>query len=387
MRARKLLNFLVTVIGVSIAYMFLESSVKNDAYLEDLEFVNKTIEENHPGFYNQYDKDFRSNLETNYHKAKFEIRVAKSSQEKALAVDKFIDSFDDSHLSINWNGSNMRFNLFSSNFDYVVEHAVAFIRIPTFCIHAQNESYNALLKALPILRNYRAIVIDMRGNTGGNTEYGKKILDGVFGQQQVSNAIKKLNENVYVEWRASSGNLACLEKRLALDSANGNLASAQQVQWFNKVIAGMKESIANRQIFFKKYDADENGKFDVNFKNCSLKGKVIVLIDEKNASAALDFLDVISMMNCDVVLIGQKTNYDRVYMEVRYIKLPRTGAVFGMPMKVYRNRARADKVRIKPNIEIDLSNEEFVHDVVFSVVEGKSADDIKNMKAHSINKK
>ena len=77
---------------------------------------------------------------------------------------------------------------------------------------------------------------------------------------------------------------------------------------------------------------------------------MIVITDSFNVSAALDFIDELKIMTKKVVLIGQKTKADRVYMEVRSLPLPSGSGNLSFPIKVYRNRPRLDNEPYVPNI-------------------------------------
>ncbi len=58
-------------------------------------------------------------------------------------------------------------------------------------------------------------------------------------------------------------------------------------------------------------------------------------------------------MTKKVMLIGQQTKADRVYMEVRSLPLPSGSSTFSFPIKVYRNRPRLDNEFYVPNIEFN----------------------------------
>ncbi len=77
---------------------------------------------------------------------------------------------------------------------------------------------------------------------------------------------------------------------------------------------------------------------------------IIVIIDQCNGSAALDFLDSLVMMEYPITLIGKPTGADRLYMEVHPIELPSKAGSLWIPIKVYRNRFRGDNVPYTPTI-------------------------------------
>ena len=61
-------------------------------------------------------------------------------------------------------------------------------------------------------------------------------------------------------------------------------------------------------------------------------------------------------MTKNIVLIGQKTKADRLYMEVRSLTLPSGSGNFFFPIKVYRNRLRLDNEHYIPDIEFNNIN-------------------------------
>jgi len=212
MRGRKIFGFLLTVIAVSVVVLFLKGAIRQDPFLEDLNFIESTIKNNHPGFVNEYDKKFHTILENGAQKAKFEIRTAKFDSEKMAALERFLAKFGDPNLSLSWNIQHPFFGFFNTNFDYVIDKEVAFVRLPTFVLHGKNISYSNLLKILPTFRNCKAVVFDLRGNNGGNVACVQQILEAFFLKEKVQEISSKFWRNLRYEWRVSRGNLAYLEK-------------------------------------------------------------------------------------------------------------------------------------------------------------------------------
>ena len=77
-----------------------------------------------------------------------------------------------------------------------------------------------------------------------------------------------------------------------------------------------------------------------------LATRVYVLTDGTCASACLDAVDLWTALGA--VPIGQETSADTLYMEVGEAKMPSGLASVGIPMKVYRGRARGSNVPITP---------------------------------------
>jgi predicted mannosyl-3-phosphoglycerate phosphatase (HAD superfamily) len=100
--------------------------------------------------------------------------------------------------------------------------------------------------------------------------------------------------------------------------------------------------------------------------------KVIIITESVNVSAALDFIDELKIMTKNVILIGQKTKADRLYMEVRSVNLPSETGQFIFPIKVYRNRMRGDNKPYIHNIEFaDIHNTAFLQSIILKKIKSK----------------
>ncbi|ABE04457.1 hypothetical protein [Rickettsia bellii] len=97
-----------------------------------------------------------------------------------------------------------------------------------------------------------------------------------------------------------------------------------------------------------------------------VKAKIIVIIDEKNVSSTLDFIDELKIMTQNIILIGKTTKADRLYMELRTVELPSKLGIFSFPIKVYRNRNRGDNIPYIPDFEIDPKNTAKLKDFILN---------------------
>ena len=78
--------------------------------------------------------------------------------------------------------------------------------------------------------------------------------------------------------------------------------------------------------------------------------KIVVLIDRFCFSACLDFLDQLKSLDCKLTFVGQTTNADTIYMDVRRVELPSKLGELQFPMKVFRNRPRGNNEPYQPDI-------------------------------------
>lgn len=121
--------------------------------------------------------------------------------------------------------------------------------------------------------------------------------------------------------------------------------------WLQNIEHGLKESIEQGNNFYREYSSDFCKANNSPIFSSANNSTMIVVIDSVNVSAALDFIEELKMMTTKLILIGQKTNADRLYMEVRSMPLPSGAGNFFFPIKVYRNRSRLDNEPYRPNIE------------------------------------
>jgi hypothetical protein len=81
-------------------------------------------------------------------------------------------------------------------------------------------------------------------------------------------------------------------------------------------------------------------------------GAVVVITSASCFSACLDVLDVVRLHPA-VVQVGQTTGVDTDYMENWGWPLPSGLSQIGYPMKVYRNRRRANNEAYAPDVRRD----------------------------------
>lgn len=328
----------------------LSCASQNDDALKDLAFVRSTILENHPGVYNHQDPDFCSKLEIAYAQAQSIIAGTKEPEASHKALTCFTQSFNDPHLWVHWtNKSATQLPQSPKKITFsIFPHNVAWIEIPTFALRTEElNHFEECLDHIAILREKNQIVFDLRGNQGGNSDYGSQIIDALFSEKYAQQQRNAHNSKMYVDWRASQGNVAHIASFLKRNPTN---------DWLQKIAAGLQQSLAQGHIFYTETcaHAASTGKYQ---STAATSAEIIIVTDSVNVSAALDFIDELKMMSQQVTLVGQKTKADRLYMEVRSLPLPSGLGSFSFPIKVYRNRPRLDNQPYYPDIEFtDIAN-------------------------------
>lgn len=218
----------------------------------------------------------------------------------------------------------------------------------------------AIIKALgddrAAIARAPAIVLDVRGNGGGTSDWSVQIARALWGEA----ALKSIppGPNVEVDWRASPANLVDIAQGYA--ERRGTEGFSREADgWFRSVIAGLGVAIARKQDLWRHvaFDAADPAAPAADAPNPrpallpKLAGPVYVLTDSTCMSACLDAVDLWTALGA--IQVGRATGADTLYMEVRQVKLPSGLTQVSMPMKVYRGRARGSNEPALPKYRFD----------------------------------
>lgn len=171
---------------------------------------------------------------------------------------------------------------------------------------------------LPEIKSSSLVVIDLRGNAGGNSEYGHELAQMLLGDAYVSSALGERSD-CGSAWRASPDNLKTLMGyRAKADPALG----ADYVRYLDREIAKMKRALARGQplsgpIRCKRTPEPEENRAGASWP---AKFRLVVLTDSACFSSCLLVTDELRRLGA--IQVGQPTNAATRYMEVREIELP-----------------------------------------------------------------
>lgn len=226
---------------------------------------------------------------------------------------------------------------------YAITHpaeGVAWVTIPSFAenVGDHRAGLERLIAGLPAERDDRLIVFDVRGNGGGNSAWGKRILSALFGEDYIGRVDEAIFAHVYTEWRASRGNAEFIERYTLPRFKKGSETRV----YLEKLVTAMRRGMAEGRELVRVEDDSEAGEADSATVPPSPLGRhVILLTDGWCASACLDFADLLHAIP-GVRHAGAPTYADAVYIDNRGIPLPSGIGSFGFSMKVYRHRPRGN---------------------------------------------
>ncbi|MBX3595673.1 S41 family peptidase [Sphingomonas sp.] len=198
------------------------------------------------------------------------------------------------------------------------------------------ESRHAELASAPRL------VFDLRGNSGGSSEWMARTARALWGKPWYDAKTWSASETDY---RVSDGNIANFSDfAKKLDPAD----SPELHRLVKLMIAGMEGAKAKGQAFWRFADPENPSGVRPALPAGAdpVRARIFVLTDFGCASACLDAVDVLTDLGATQV--GQETDADTLYMEVRGFELPGGVMRAWLPTKVYRGRTRGSNVPAVP---------------------------------------
>ena len=204
-----------------------------------------------------------------------------------------------------------------------------------------------------------AVVIDLRHNQGGSSEWSYSFASALWGKGRVGRRMDSYNSRTQIWWRASRGNtdfVAGLVGRLTKEKQLDGAA------WAKTQSEGMQAALARGDKFFVTENSvtaklPKGVNADLPTDPPAFTKPVYVVVPGQCASACLDALDVFTRFS-NTKLIGAPSAADSTYMDVRTQRLDSGLAVVIIPNKVYVNRPRANGQGYSPSI--------FVNDLFWS---------------------
>jgi hypothetical protein len=212
----------------------------------------------------------------------------------------------------------------------------------------------------------KAIILDLRFNQGGSSNWSEMLAEQLWGKARVSRALKTHFAKTQTWWRPTAGNLAAVKEFIPLLEQQGDLETAGLVKMFVPIFDA---AVKRGDKYLPEPDIPE-GDFTSNAADpVELKTPVYVIVSGQCASACLDAIDYFKLFP-NTKLIGAPSSADSTYMEVRSAKLPSGMGNAIIPMKMYVDRPRAKGVYYTPDIlmsDFDWSTANFQRHIVLDL--------------------
>jgi hypothetical protein len=228
----------------------------------------------------------------------------------------------------------------------------------------QRAAYRAMTHEISTNRdqylNARAVVIDLRGNFGGNSSWSADFAGALWGEERVQTLSKTLDAKTQVWWRASAQNTAYMKGLVDILTAQKQDAVAA---WIKKTSDAMQLALDSGQHYYvEQADPAPAPAAKAGQAVPAFTKPVYVIVPGQCASACLDALDIFTRFP-NTTLIGAPSGSDSNYLEVREQTLASGRASVILPLKAYVHRTRASGQGYAPAIyvtDIDWSTRNFL---------------------------
>jgi hypothetical protein len=245
----------------------------------------------------------------------------------------------------------------TAQFGVTEPHAgVLWVGVPTFGGGAARVGeLQALVSALQArLRQPsppKAIIIDVRGNSGGNSAWADKLANVIWGRL----AAHAPNNEFAVDWRATQQNIDFMEETASQMGGQSSLGGIS-LKWRMVVIPGLKRALAAGNPFWREGRVNSITSGGIALQRPKANNvpgpKYFVLSNGTCMSACLGFLDR-ALFVPGVKLIGSASGADGNFMEIRRAQLPSNAISINLPMKIAVGRPRGAMEFYAADIEYD----------------------------------
>lgn len=365
---KKYLFFIVFIFLLTSLYFLYYSLYWSYQIKKDIQFIHEVLKNNHPGFYNNDDEEFRKNLFEQYDLAINSNYLMSSYDDYQKFLENYAQSFNDTHLRIEMYGKDAIVQSEKIISAQEIAPQILWITLPTFLpnVHEQEE-LTFLIAQASAWQDMKAVIFDVRGNRGGNSSWGTKLVKSLFSQSYANCMINQYNKNVSVRWRASQENLAYIKTLISSFSKQFGIDS-NEYKMVQQLYEGMQNSYDKNEIYYIQktlYHA-----CDKKILN-SVRAKIIVIIDEGCSSSCLKFIDDLKAMQYPILLVGKTTKADSIYLDIRTVILPSQQGALSFPIKAFYNRPRGHNQPYCPDIEYqdDLSDTSMLQEWILNYLQ------------------
>lgn len=225
------------------------------------------------------------------------------------------------------------------------------VRLPEFQPNREQEAEIKQVTAqIAKLRNAELIVFDLRGNRGGNSQWGSDVLEGLFGKPYMRQ-LNARRDTGYAEWRASPDNLRYVADDILPRITRQFGADNEDVASWRAFAGRMRLAVDKGVPFVRQSEAAASAPAAANPQPLS-RARIALITKSGCASSCLDFVDEVLGLP-GTIHLGETTGADTVYMDVRRVELPSGLGRFVLSQKVYRGRARAHNAAYVPAHQFD----------------------------------
>ncbi|HKD22032.1 MAG TPA: S41 family peptidase [Rhizomicrobium sp.] len=212
------------------------------------------------------------------------------------------------------------------------------ISIETFGVKAQ-AVIDAARAQQEQLRSAPYVVVDLRGNGGGDDDYGRKLAGILYGDAFAVSRIGQGGDDAACPpvWRASPENITAVEATGQQFAQTGETAGAKE--YSEAVIAMRKALKAHQELTGSPTCTPPKDTLVASNPASLMRGRVFVITDSVCFSSCIDVAGFFKKLGA--TLVGQTTGADTHFSEVREITLPSGLSTFSTLQAVEPDLPRA----------------------------------------------
>jgi len=213
----------------------------------------------------------------------------------------------------------------------------SWISIETFGVKAQ-AVIDAAKAQQEQLRNAPYVVVDLRGNGGGDDDYGRQLADVLYGHDfAVSHIGEGGDVGCVPVWRASPENIRAVDAQAQVFAQTGEKAGAKE---YSEAVVAMRKALkAHRELTGNPTCTPPQNTLVASKPASLMHGRVFVITDSVCFSSCIGVAGFFRKLGA--TLVGQTTGADTHFSEVREITLPSGLSTFSTLQAVEADQPRA----------------------------------------------
>lgn len=228
------------------------------------------------------------------------------------------------------------------------------VSLPEFAPNREQEDQlKAVIARMPLIRDAELVVFDIRGNRGGNSQWGSDVMAGLFGKPYMQQVLAGRGDG-YAEWRVSQANLDYIGNEILPRARRQFGADSDNFRRWSNLHERMGRALSRGETLVRQNEAKPVQATQATAQKVAplTNARIALVTDAGCASSCLDFADE-AMTLPGTLHLGETTFADTLYMDVRRVKLPSGLGHFVLPQKVYRGRLRGDSEPYTPSRPFD----------------------------------
>jgi hypothetical protein len=206
------------------------------------------------------------------------------------------------------------------------EGHIVWVDARSFSIDVQDARLQAVLAELRNVPSTEVVVLDLRGNGGGDSAVGFEVLRALLKSDMPPMPAMR------TRWRVSPLAVQTLSTHA---SAVSRTDASPTSRWIGELHAAMRQALADGKPWIDDHGVSED---PTPIAGAPFRGPLLLLTDEHCASACLTFLDL-ALRHPQTLQVGHETGADTFYSDTAAVPLG-NGRSLVLPLKVYLGRAR-----------------------------------------------